>query len=195
MLYGYYKRVLYNEKSKLCRILGLYQFDHMNTNIIILENIIPNKRDALLFDLKGSTYQRTTINVAEDARKGITLKDMDLKLLNVQLFLDDIAAFELYNEIRKDVEYLNSVGVMDYSILLGIYDSYDRAFSRYTTFSKVNQVYNIGIIDFMQDYDIKKKAEREMKKIVSDEEISSIQPDDYAKRFLDFVTNSLLRIN
>ncbi len=195
MLYGYYKRVLNHEDSKLSRILGVFRFDHMNTNIIILENITPYRESALLFDMKGSTYQRSTISNPEEASRGKTMKDMDFKLLDFKLYLDPAVATALYNIIAKDVEYLNSVGVMDYSILVGIYENYYEASSRYTIFSKVNQVCNIGIIDFMQDYDIRKKAESEIKRMVSGMEISSIEPDEYAKRFLEFLRINILCIN
>jgi hypothetical protein len=194
MLFGYYKRVFNHEDSILSRILGVFGFDHIHTNIIILENITPYRENALLFDMKGSTYQRSTISNPEQATKGKTMKDMDFKLLDFKLYLDPAISIELYDIIAKDVEYLKSVGVMDYSILVGVYENYNEASSRYTIFSKVNQVCNIGIIDFMQDYDIKKRAEGEIKRMVSGMEISSIEPDEYAKRFLVFIKRSLLSI-
>jgi len=195
MLYGYYKRVYNHEDSKLSRILGVFGFGHMNTNIIILENITTHRESALLFDMKGSTYQRSTISNPEEAERGRTMKDMDFRMLGIKLCLDPAVSKELYDIIAKDVGYLKSAGVMDYSILLGVYDNYNEGSSRYTIFSEVNQVYNIGIIDFMQYYCIKKRAERKMKKIVSNEEISSIEPDEYAKRFLDFVRRNLINID
>ena len=123
------------------------------------------------------------------------MKDLDFKLLDINLFLDPVISSELYSIIRKDVEYLSSVEVMDYSILLGICENYHEASNRYTIFSVRNEVHNIGFIDFIQEYDIKKKVERKIKKTVSNQEISSLEPAEYARSFIYFIKSCLLGIS
>ena len=53
----------------------------------------------------------------------------------------------------------------------------------------------LGIIDYLQSYTLKKEIERRLKIIRNkEEEISVMNPDDYAKRFLKKI-DSILKTN
>ena len=53
----------------------------------------------------------------------------------------------------------------------------------------------MGIIDYLQSYTLKKQIERRLKIIRNkEEEISVMNPDDYAKRFLNKI-DDILRTN
>ena len=75
-----------------------------------------------IYDLKGSSVNREV--KGEDLKPTSTLKDVNLKqhlreepdLVNFES-LDKI---RLSRILRKDVEFLRSKGIMDYSLLLGI---------------------------------------------------------------------------
>ena len=55
----------------------------------------------------------------------------------------------------------------------------------------------MGIIDYLQEWDLSKKIENKWKGLVyargHSEEISSVHPKFYAKRFLDFMNNEVLK--
>ncbi|KAL8164027.1 UNVERIFIED_CONTAM: Phosphatidylinositol 5-phosphate 4-kinase type-2 gamma [Gekko kuhli] len=57
--------------------------------------------------------------------------------------------------------------------------------------SPQKEVYFMGLIDILTQYDAKKKAAHAAKTVKhgAGAEISTVHPDQYAKRFLDFVTN------
>jgi hypothetical protein len=192
MLKYYYQRIAAYPHSKLSRILGIYEFHDRNTTILLMENILPNKNLAYIFDLKGSTYNRSVLSNSAVIKKGVTMKDMDLKMLNFYLDIDEDTIRTIKNSIQDDVRFLEEAGIMDYSLLLGVYENFSDAANRYTVYSTDSIVYNIGIIDFMQEFNLAKKAEREMKKVISGKDISSVNPHRYAERFLSFVDESVL---
>ncbi len=181
--------------SILCRILGLFEFKQTNTNIIIMENITPSKKSAFLFDLKGSTYDRSCLKDITRPMRGKIMKDQDFKNLNIRVDILEDDARRLYCNIREDIRMLEELGIMDYSLLIGIYDEFKYPGCRYTVQGRNGVIYRMGIIDFMQEYTLSKKAEREMKRLMSVEEISSVNPHRYAERFLCFVRNILLEEN
>ena len=74
-----------------------------------------------IFDLKGSLVNRKT--------KGVTKASTTLKDVNFLMAASKIKNFTkqtrkdrtmLRNTLKKDVEFLRSQGLMDYSLLLGI---------------------------------------------------------------------------
>lgn len=192
MLRYYYKRITSSPNSMLNRILGIFEFEASNTHIMLLENIIPNKDAAYLFDLKGSTFQRSTLKNSSDVCTGKVMKDLDFKNLDIHLKISEESQIELLNTLRDDVRLLEELGIMDYSLLVGVYDNSLIASSRYTIISENSMAFNIAIIDFLQRYNLTKKAEREVKRILSNEDISSISPRKYSERFLSFIQKTLL---
>ena len=75
-----------------------------------------------IFDLKGSSVNREV--KGENLKPTTTLKDINIKQMLKKE--PDLVAFEHLDSIRlmrtlkKDVEFLRSMGIMDYSLLLGI---------------------------------------------------------------------------
>mmetsp|Transcript_27991 Transcript_27991/g.37915 ORF Transcript_27991/g.37915 Transcript_27991/m.37915 type:complete len:107 (+) Transcript_27991:2165-2485(+) len=56
------------------------------------------------------------------------------------------------------------------------------------------QVYHLGIIDYLQDFNLEKTAECYAKKSINAKgaEISAVPPRDYAPRFLNFMREKVL---
>jgi 1-phosphatidylinositol-4-phosphate 5-kinase len=187
MLKFYYKRVTSCQESRFNRILGIFEFEESNTHIILLENILPNKDTAYIFDLKGSTFQRATLKCSSEACTGKVMKDLDFKRLEMELKLSEEEQRHLINSIKEDVDILQELGIMDYSLLVGVYESPVQASSRYTIVSSCGRVYNIALIDFLQRYNLSKKAEREVKRFLSSDDPSAISPNKYAERFVSFL--------
>lgn len=49
------------------------------------------------------------------------------------------------------------------------------------------EFYHIGIIDYMQKWDLQKKGEKWWKTLIGKKDVSAQQPNIYQKRFLNFV--------
>ena len=56
-------------------------------------------------------------------------------------------------------------------------------------------MYHFGIIDFLQSWDKGKKAERCLKTSITkmQNDISAIPPDQYQKRFMEFIKKSIMK--
>ena len=59
---------------------------------------------------------------------------------------------------------------------------------------KVRYTYHFGIIDYLQDWNLSKKTEWCLKSIHADSNgISSVNPKTYQTRFMNFITNEVLK--
>lgn len=188
----YYDYLSRNRFSYLVRILGIFKIRRKNIYFIIMENISPLKENACVFDLKGSFYKRKTFtsDYSEPIPRGVTLKDIDLINFEVSLCLDEHVCQSLINQLREDVAMLQSKGLIDYSLLIFLYDDYKPELTRYMIRSK-DKVYAISIVDYLQTFSLQKKTERELKKLVTSKSISSESPDIYADRFMSFIESKL----
>jgi 1-phosphatidylinositol-4-phosphate 5-kinase len=191
MLSRYIDRILNDPRSRLVRILGVFEFKETRTNILLMENILPNSSQAYIFDIKGSSYDRSSLDTFSNFHKGSTYKDNDFKTSGMACTLAADFRSELLASLQKDIDFLRESDVMDYSLLIGIYDDYITASSRYSIFTH-SSVYNVGIIDILQTYRFKKKAERGLKKIMTSEEPSSADPCSYSQRLLNFICENVI---
>ena len=126
--------------------------------------------------------------------------------------------------MRKDVAFLKSQDLMDYSMLVGI-ETFEQGarmstlqmhqiglkqsvlsmgssqttdvgelMSRRHCFRNGNRIYHLSIIDFFQKWDKYKKDERFTKTMIlqkDPEMLSAIEPDKYARRFLNFMESKV----
>jgi len=125
-----------------------------------------------------------------------TLKDNDFNDNHEKILIDTQTRTALLAQLARDVEFLSSHGLVDYSLLLGIADTgtsppslSELSFNlSYFPSSDGAHVYYIGIIDILTVFDLTKRAERFFKSIVYDSRgISSMNPVDYGQRFLSFM--------
>lgn len=72
------------------------------------------------YDIKGSTSGRTVGNRADDNDPSIVYKDLDL---DFKIQLEPAWYARLMTQLERDANFLKSIGVMDYSLLLGIHSS------------------------------------------------------------------------
>jgi 1-phosphatidylinositol-4-phosphate 5-kinase len=118
------------------------------------------------FDLKGSWVDRRTPHRAA----GSTGKDLDLGRQH-RLRLAPHAASQLWAQLNADVAFLAGQHIMDYSLLVGFAalgeappapPSRDPLLPPRTGLLSADgsEEYYIGIIDYLQQYDINKKLER-----------------------------------
>jgi hypothetical protein len=97
--------------------------DKTNIRVVIMNNILPS--DVQIhekFDLKGSLYKRKA-SKQERMKTHPTFKDLDfLEMHPDGIMLDDKHYENIINSIKRDCRLLESFGIMDYSLLLGIHN-------------------------------------------------------------------------
>jgi hypothetical protein len=116
-----------NKQSLLAKILGVFtvKADSINeVHVMLMENTLRLKNpDNLkyIFDLKGSTVGRA---VKGYTTPSTTLKDLNFMVANEKIqdltFMGQSKKTMLSLAMKKDVEFLRSHGLMDYSMLLAI---------------------------------------------------------------------------
>ncbi|KAL8429413.1 hypothetical protein Efla_001251 [Eimeria flavescens] len=150
LLPDYFAHFSRNSESLIARFLGLHAIHHSaphrhkwrgaaraSYSIALparLANIVKRKIYFLVmenlfhtpvpihrrYDLKGSTYKRS---LAPEFRQDTTiaLKDNDLEREGEKIDVGPECASKLLSVLRADAEFLKAHGLMDYSLLVGIY--------------------------------------------------------------------------
>ncbi|XP_034017836.1 phosphatidylinositol 5-phosphate 4-kinase type-2 alpha isoform X4 [Thalassophryne amazonica] len=173
-----------------------------------------------------------------------TYKDNDFINDGQKIYIDGENKKMFLEKLRKDVEFLAHLKLMDYSLLVGIHDveraeqeeveseenepeeegesdggvigtppdspsntldstkplsprEFDPTIDVYAIKSNEGaprkEVYFMAVIDILQHYDAKKKAAHAAKTVKhgAGAEISTVNPEQYSKRFYDFITTIL----
>jgi len=125
--YSYYKHMQENEDSLIARFFGLHKIrmapEQKYISVVVMENVV-HSCDGLKihrrYDLKGSWVGRRSLkgNVHLNGYKGV-LKDLDLG--EEKIHIGPELKEQLMEQLRKDVQFLTSCHIMDYSLLLGIH--------------------------------------------------------------------------
>lgn len=77
-----------------------------------------------VYDIKGSEFNRSTLKEKrikpdeEHKLKKYTLKDKDFLILEEKVHIDSIEARQLKGKLTIDINFLATLGVMDYSLLI-----------------------------------------------------------------------------
>ncbi|XP_077592309.1 phosphatidylinositol 5-phosphate 4-kinase type-2 alpha isoform X1 [Stigmatopora nigra] len=216
----------------------------------------PPPEDVPLRPKSGNVQQRLqTLRIAtrfycamkhvRDAKELPTYKDNDFINDGQKICINDDNKKMFLEKLRKDVEFLAQLKLMDYSLLVGIHDveraeqeevesednegeeeggesdggaigtppdspsntldstkhlspgEFDPTIDVYAIKSSESssrkEVYFMAIIDILQHYDAKKKAAHAAKTVKhgAGAEISTVNPEQYSKRFHDFITTIL----
>jgi hypothetical protein len=181
MLKNYTSRIQQSD-SKLVRVLGVFKSRPADVSFVMMERIVPKNCRCFVYDLKGYV----TANRTGDLN---TLKDADF----VERFrgLEEPCKTDLLRVLREDLMVLRDLEVMDYSVLVVDLDDMELyGHSRYLVNGSQHPVL-VGIIDFFQEFNLKKSAEARIKKIFSREEVSCVPPSDYYVRILAFLMRFL----
>jgi hypothetical protein len=127
MMPQYSEHLKRNRNSLLSKILGLFTVDtskFSSVHIMLMENTVrlkDPKRLKFKFDLKGSTVDRL---VTGRTYKSTILKDVNFLLVK-QTFkeltkLDNATRKRLLKVLNCDIEFLQGLNLMDYSLLVAI---------------------------------------------------------------------------
>lgn len=141
-------------------------------------------------------------------RADVILKDLDFVR---RLDLSEAARRELHAQLVADSEFLRSMGIMDYSLLVGVHKCRLAEPNAASTVSVVpeaeeswhlaplaaqsgGEVYFVGVIDILQEWDWEKQLEKAGKMLLgkSARGISAVEPGWYCRRFQARVTQLLL---
>ena len=130
ILYRYYHYMVSNPHTLLCKFCGMHRLQPRKgpkTYFVVMRNVFPAFLDThSRFDLKGSSHGRTVgpqvLAMDDAARASAVLKDLDFVALGKKIRLGPTKAAIFKSQVRRDVEFLASIGVMDYSLLLGVHD-------------------------------------------------------------------------
>ena len=123
----YYKHMHENEDSLIIHFFGLHKIrlapEQRYISVVVMENVFYNTENLKMhrkFDLKGSWVGRRSLkpNQSVDEYKG-TLKDLDLG--GEKILIGSELKEQLMEQLRKDIHFLTSCHIMDYSLLLGIH--------------------------------------------------------------------------
>ncbi|XP_020903372.1 phosphatidylinositol 5-phosphate 4-kinase type-2 alpha isoform X2 [Exaiptasia diaphana] len=241
----------------LPQYLAMYRItvDGKETYVLVMKSVFGSRlKIHKKYDLKGSTVDRQASN-KEKSKDQPTFKDNDFTKDNVKIVVGDEAKADLVEKVKDDVEFLTSLNIMDYSLLLGIHDCElaeagdafdedegvgdesrcesneesdpdspqegelsasppdtppatdedrfrslsvgsdcddkedDFIFSVHSTEGGKREIYFMGIIDVLTYYGAGKKAAHAAKTVKhgAGAEISTVKPENYAKRFLEFI--------
>ncbi|KAL3656753.1 hypothetical protein V7S43_018312 [Phytophthora oleae] len=124
----YYKFVMENPDTLITRFYGMHRvkMHHLRRKMhfVIMASVFDTQLDIhARFDLKGSRVGRHASPKEHQRGSAGVLKDNDLleKGFHLQMGMARRAMFLL--QLRKDVEFLKSMKIMDYSLLIGVHDS------------------------------------------------------------------------
>uniref|UniRef100_A0A1A8QV15 1-phosphatidylinositol-5-phosphate 4-kinase n=1 Tax=Nothobranchius pienaari TaxID=704102 RepID=A0A1A8QV15_9TELE len=230
----------------LPQFLGMYRLtvDGVETYMVVTRNVFSHRLTVhRKYDLKGSTVSREASD-KEKAKELPTFKDNDFLNEGHKLQIGDDNKKYFLEKLKRDVEFLATLKIMDYSLLVGIHDveraeqeevesedneveeegesdgggigtppdspsntldsnkplcpgEFDPSIDVYAIKSNEGaprkEVYFMAIIDILQHYDAKKKAAHAAKTVKhgAGAEISTVNPEQYSKRFYDFITTIL----
>ena len=182
-----------------------------------MKNIFADLDCSLVYDLKGSTHGRKANRVG--GKLVGALKDLDWIEARHKFKLDKGLQSFISQVLESDVSYLQSINIMDYSLILGIQpippsnpdhyiqqltrpeDSQDaykngvkkaihNRFRGGTIANDKSCIYGFGIIDIYTLYSGKKKSEHFFKTIFHGSGISSVNPEVYGARFRSFISST-----
>ncbi|MCP9258197.1 Phosphatidylinositol 5-phosphate 4-kinase type-2 alpha [Dirofilaria immitis] len=207
-------------KTLLPQFLGLYRLtvDGSETYLIVMRNILGRKYAVhRKYDLKGSTVQRQATD-KEKTKELPTLKDNDFLEDKHKLILPADAREKLLSMLRDDAEFLARMHLMDYSLLVGIHDM-DRGEQEATVQQPAEpsegEVSGDELVPTPPDSPLpstgafapissggpdlddefyaipSSPAAKAVKYGLDADNISTVKPDQYARRLLDFVSNAV----
>ncbi|KAM6450498.1 phosphatidylinositol 5-phosphate 4-kinase type-2 beta [Python bivittatus] len=236
----------------LPQFLGMYRLtvDGVETYMVVTRNVFSHRLTVhRKYDLKGSTVAREASD-KEKAKDLPTFKDNDFLNEGQKLHVGEECKKNFLEKLKRDVEFLAQLKIMDYSLLVGIHDvdraeqeemevedraedeecendgiggnpigsygtppdspgnllnfprffgpgEFDPSVDVYAMKSHESapkkEVYFMAIIDILTPYDAKKKAAHAAKTVKhgAGAEISTVNPEQYSKRFNEFMSNIL----
>ncbi|PIN23333.1 Phosphatidylinositol-4-phosphate 5-kinase [Handroanthus impetiginosus] len=174
----------------LAKILGIYQVvlraskngKETRHDLLVMENLSFGRNIARQYDLKGALHAR--FNSASNNSGDVLLDQNFVNDMNVSpLYVGRKSKRHLQRAVYNDTNFLNSINVMDYSLLVGV-DTQRRELA-------------CGIIDYLRQYTWDKQLENWVKSslVVPKNQLPTIvSPREYKKRFRKFISTHFLTV-
>ncbi|KAJ3089317.1 Phosphatidylinositol-4-phosphate 5-kinase [Quaeritorhiza haematococci] len=126
ILKQYYEHIRTNPNTLLSRIFGLHRVKlpgNRKIHFVVMGNVFPANKDIHeVYDLKGSTIGRMFPEEEAKNNPRAVLKDLNWEGRKRKLELGPHKRGVLVEQMEKDVTFLVSQKIMDYSLLVGIHD-------------------------------------------------------------------------
>lgn len=178
------KAYLEQRPTVLAKILGVYTIGFRNTqtnsamkqDLLVMENLLYNRKVSQTFDLKGSDRNRL-VNTSGKQEEEVVLLDQNFLQVSVgsPLYIRPHSKVVLSQAITSDSQFLASNLIMDYSLLVGQDDQ--------------RKELVVGIIDYIRTFTWDKKLEMVVKSAGilggQGKMPTVVFPDLYKSRFLE----------
>uniref|UniRef100_G7PIV8 Phosphatidylinositol 5-phosphate 4-kinase type-2 gamma n=1 Tax=Macaca fascicularis TaxID=9541 RepID=G7PIV8_MACFA len=108
----------------LPQFLGMYRVsvDNEDSYMLVMRNMFSHRLPVhRKYDLKGSLVSREASD-KEKVKELPTLKDIDFLNKNQKVYIGEEEKKIFLEKLKRDVEFLVQLKIMDYSLLLGIHD-------------------------------------------------------------------------
>lgn len=126
ILKEYYAHVEQYPNTLLSQFYGLHRVKvpyGKKIHFVVMNNLFPPHRDIhQTFDLKGSTVGRDFKEEDLEKNPRATLKDLNWLRRNLHLEFGPEKKRIFFDQMEKDVQLLQRLKIMDYSMLVGIHD-------------------------------------------------------------------------
>lgn len=127
VLKQYYTHVDKNRNTLLSQFYGLHRvktpWSGKKIHFVVMNNLFPPHRDIhRTFDLKGSLVGRNYREEDIEQHPRATLKDLNWLRRHMHLELGPEKKKAFIQQMRRDVQLLEQLKIMDYSLLVGIHD-------------------------------------------------------------------------
>lgn len=197
----YYSHLVHHPQTLLPRLFGLFQViaPTFERWIMVANNVFDTSQCEIhrIYDLKGSTlFRRGTLRPQRTI-----FKDQDAIDMQWRMRIGPEAKIRLLQTLLQDVQFLESQNVMDYSLLVGVHDLQEDSSVRFyspesggpVVCSSETEIFFVGVIDILQDYNAFKMVESGIKALMySKRDYSCVSPDLYAQRFINFISSIIL---
>lgn len=184
LLPRYVDHIRGTEGSMLGRYIGVYCINlgsgHGKRYVTLMQSVfdIPLQVTSM-YDIKGSTHHRAAKN------DEVVRKDQDWVADGCRFRLSATECQRMLNIHSMDTAFLITCNVMDYSLLIGIAHVEEPGSPPQGVLLSEDktEAYCIGIIDFLVEYGMKKRAEHLLHQVRGVGETASVtHPEVYAKR-------------
>jgi hypothetical protein len=121
---SYIEHINSNQQSLLCKILGIYKvvFSGKDFRCIVMQNLFFNLKDIRkVYDLKGSGANRLNMPIGSTENQSyFTGHDINFKIdkCGEPYIIRKKEGTSIMEMLLRDVEFLKSKSVIDYSLLL-----------------------------------------------------------------------------
>ncbi|KAF8018264.1 hypothetical protein BT93_H3225 [Corymbia citriodora subsp. variegata] len=187
--YFKYMKQSYESGNQTClaKVLGIYQVTlrqksgkEARHDLMVMENLTFGRNITRQYDLKGALHARFT-SASDGAGDVLLDKNFVDDMNSSPLYVSNKAKHLLQRAVWNDTSFLNSINVMDYSLLVVV--------------DQQKQELVCGIIDYLRQYTWDKQLETWVKSslyVPKNHLPTVISPKEYKKRFRKFMSTHFL---